>query len=63
MIVDCYVHICATTHGHGVVSDGLRRSLLFRFMRWRLGLKSTDDLALEREIEAKLASTRRLPDR
>jgi predicted TIM-barrel fold metal-dependent hydrolase len=57
MIVDCHVHVCATVPGRGKVSESLRRSLVFRFMRWRLGLKHEDGDALDRELEAKLAET------
>lgn len=42
MIVDCHVHVSACTPGHGSMSDRLRRSLPFRFMRWRLRLKGYD---------------------
>jgi predicted TIM-barrel fold metal-dependent hydrolase len=57
MILDCHVHVCATTPEHGCVSARLRRRLTFRFMRWRLGLWSRDDPQLERDVEAKLRQT------
>src|SRR4051812_18102165 len=56
MILDCHVHICATTPGHGWMSDRLQKSLAFRFMRWRLGIKGYDE-ATERQLEAKLIET------
>ncbi len=54
MIVDCHVHVCATTPGHGTVSRQLADGLLFRFMRWRLGLPGGYGEELERAVEAKL---------
>ena len=51
MIVDCHVHVCATTPGHGKVSRKLADSLLFRFMRWRLGLPGGYGEELERAIK------------
>ena len=39
MIIDCHVHIAATTPGHGKMSKRLLDSWPFRFMQWRLGLK------------------------
>src|SRR3954465_6305577 len=56
MVIDCHVHICATTPGHGWMSDRLQKSLAFRFMRWRLGIVGYDE-ATERQLEAKLAET------
>ncbi len=55
MIVDCHVHACAATPGHGHVSARLRKSLTFRFAKWRLGISGADDEALERGMEARLA--------
>jgi predicted TIM-barrel fold metal-dependent hydrolase len=58
MIVDCHVHVCATTAGHGSVSPRLRRSVAFRFMRWRIRLPGDEDQErLERVIAAKLMET------
>jgi predicted TIM-barrel fold metal-dependent hydrolase len=57
MIVDCHVHACATTPGHGSLSARLRKSLTFRFARWRLGIASEDDATMERGMEAKLVET------
>lgn len=57
MIVDCHVHVCATTPGHGKVSDRLINSLTFRFMRWRLGLPDDNGELIERAVEAKLIET------
>jgi predicted TIM-barrel fold metal-dependent hydrolase len=56
VIIDCHVHVCATTPGHGSMSGRLQRSLAFRFMRWRLGIKGYDE-ATERQIEAMLVAT------
>ena len=56
MIIDCHVHICAMSPGHGSMSPKLLNSLPFRFMRWRLGLKGTDEQT-ERDLEAKLLET------
>jgi predicted TIM-barrel fold metal-dependent hydrolase len=56
VIIDCHVHICATTPGHGLMSDRLQKSLAFRFMRWRLGIVGYD-AATERQLERKLAET------
>lgn len=58
MIVDCHVHVCAMTPGHGSVSAKLRRRFSFVFMRWRLGVSFfADDERLEREVETKLVDT------
>jgi predicted TIM-barrel fold metal-dependent hydrolase len=56
MIVDCHVHICAMSPAHGSMSAKLLNSLPFRFMRWRLGLKGSDEQT-ERDLEAKLIET------
>jgi predicted TIM-barrel fold metal-dependent hydrolase len=56
MIIDCHVHICAMSPAHGSMSAKLLNSLPFRFMRWRLGLKGTDEQT-ERNLEAKLIGT------
>lgn len=50
MIIDCHVHIAATTPGHGKISRRLLNSLPFRFMQWRLGLNGATP-----ETEALLA--------
>jgi predicted TIM-barrel fold metal-dependent hydrolase len=57
MRIDCHVHVCADTPGHGLVSPRLRKSATFRFMRWRLGLPQPDGEAIERAVEAKLIET------
>jgi predicted TIM-barrel fold metal-dependent hydrolase len=56
MVIDCHVHICATTPGHGWMSERLQKSLAFRFMRWRLGIVGYDE-ATERQLEQKLIDT------
>src|SRR5438067_100104 len=56
MILDCHVHVCAITPGHGSMSPRVLRSLPFRFMRWRLGMRGEDE-ATERQVEAKLVET------
>src|SRR5687767_10539767 len=56
MVIDCHVHICACTPGHGWMSARLQKSLAFRFMRWRLGVVGYDEAA-ERQLEAKLIET------
>jgi uncharacterized protein len=57
MIVDCHVHVSADTPEHGFLSPRVRDSLLFRFMRWRLGLTWENGAAAERDVAAKLAAT------
>jgi predicted TIM-barrel fold metal-dependent hydrolase len=58
VIVDCHVHVCATTPGHGTVSPLLRRRFSFVFMRWRLGVPFfADDERIERAVEDRLAQT------
>jgi predicted TIM-barrel fold metal-dependent hydrolase len=56
MRIDCHVHVSALTPGHGRMSQRILRSLPFRFMRWRLGIKGEDE-ATERAIETKLVET------
>lgn len=56
MIVDCHVHISAFMPGHGSMSQRVLRSLPFRFIRSRLGMRGEDN-ATERAIEKKLAET------
>jgi uncharacterized protein len=56
VILDCHVHICACSPGHGWMSDRLQKSLAFRFMRWRLGIIGYDEQT-ERQLEAKLIET------
>ncbi len=46
MRIDCHVHVCADTPGHGLVSPRLRKSATFRFMRWELGLPEPDGEAI-----------------
>jgi uncharacterized protein len=50
MIIDCHVHLCADTPEHGVTSPRVRKSLGFRFMRWRLGVGWEDGAAVERNL-------------
>jgi predicted TIM-barrel fold metal-dependent hydrolase len=57
MIVDCHVHVCATTPGHGSVSVQLLTGLPFRFMRWRLGLPGDLSEAAEKAVAAALVAT------
>ncbi len=57
MIVDCHVHICATTPGHGSLSVQLLTGLPFRFMRWRLGLPGELSAAAEKAVAAALIAT------
>jgi uncharacterized protein len=58
VIVDCHVHVCATTPGHGTVSARLRRRFSFVFMRLRLGVPFfADDERIERAVEDRLAET------
>ena len=54
MIIDCHVHVCALTPGHGCMSDRLLKSLPFRFMRWRLGSCRASDAATERAARREL---------
>src|SRR5437762_2489408 len=51
MVIDCHVHISATTHPHGMVSQRLLKSLPLKFMRWRLGLDPAGP-AFDAELEA-----------
>ena len=53
MIIDCHVHTCAVTPGHGKMSDRVFKSAAFRFMRWRLGMRGRDEQT-ERDLEAYL---------
>jgi len=57
MKIDCHVHICADTPEHGSVSRYLRRTVAFRFMRWRLKLPAEDGAVLEHALEARLSET------
>jgi uncharacterized protein len=57
MIVDCHVHAVTDTPEHGRLSRRVRTSLTFRFIRWRLGLRSREGEAFEREAEALLLRT------
>ena len=56
MTIDCHVHVSAFTAPHGGMSQKILRSLPFRFIRWRLGIRG-EDAAAERAIAAKLATT------
>src|SRR5689334_10463614 len=57
MIIDCHVHVCAMTPGHGSASELLMRRWSIRFIRWRLGLTPENGEPLERDVEAKLVET------
>jgi predicted TIM-barrel fold metal-dependent hydrolase len=50
MNIDCHVHICALTPGHGSMSPRILKSLPFRFMRWRLGMVG-EDAQTERNLK------------
>jgi predicted TIM-barrel fold metal-dependent hydrolase len=54
MNIDCHVHICAFTPGHGHMSDRLIHSIPFRFMRWRLGLTADRTTGNEEKLAALL---------
>jgi predicted TIM-barrel fold metal-dependent hydrolase len=56
MIVDSHVHVAAMCMPHGFMSQRQQKTLPFRFMRWRLGMRG-NDAATERQIEAKLVET------
>jgi predicted TIM-barrel fold metal-dependent hydrolase len=56
MVIDCHVHVAATTFPHGGTSPRQLNTLPFRFMRWRLGITG-DDESKERQIEARLVET------
>src|SRR3712207_1634816 len=56
MVIDCHVHMCAASPGHGSISPSLLRSIPFRFMQWRLGVGSYGP-ETERAMEKKLAET------
>jgi len=56
MVIDCHVHVCAASPGHGSLSESLLKSLPFRFMQWRLGVGAYGP-ETERAMEAKLAET------
>lgn len=40
MNIDCHVHVSALTPAHGKMSDRVLRSVPFRFMQWRLGVRN-----------------------
>jgi uncharacterized protein len=50
MRIDCHVHTCAFTPPHGKMSAHLLKTLPFRFMRWRLGMKGAD-AKTEQQVE------------
>jgi predicted TIM-barrel fold metal-dependent hydrolase len=56
MILDCHVHVCAFTAGHGQTSPRLLGSIPFVFMRWQFGLQGSDGTT-EREMENLLVRT------
>ena len=55
MILDCHVHIAACTPGHGSMSPRLLKSVAFKFMQWRFGIKgatrATEAALLQKLIE------------
>jgi uncharacterized protein len=57
MILDCHVHACAATPGHGCLSPRLFRQWNSRFMRWRLGVRGPHGEALEQQAERRLVET------
>ncbi len=57
MIIDCHVHACTATPGHGHLSEQLLKQWNVRFMRWRLGINAADGATLERQAEDKLLGT------
>ena len=60
MVIDCHLHLCTFTPEHGGTSAHLLRTLPFRFMRWRLGMKGADastERALERKFGQLMAET------
>jgi uncharacterized protein len=59
MIIDCHVHVCATTRGHGFVSQRLQNSLVFRFMRLAQHLPHGHTPYLERAVENRLVTSLR----
>src|SRR3954452_11422355 len=56
MLIDCHVHVCACTPGHGKMSETLLKSLPFRFMQWKLGMSGSSEQT-ERSLERKLVET------
>lgn len=63
MVIDCHVHVSARLPSHGLMSDKLVKSLPFRFMGWRLGLKPnspTFDTELEAVMAKAIANTEKL---
>ena len=57
MRIDCHVHVCTTTPGHGRMSPRLIHSPLFSFMRWRLGLPWDNGPPIERAVADKMVET------
>jgi predicted TIM-barrel fold metal-dependent hydrolase len=63
MRIDCHVHTCAFTPAHGKMSAHLLKTLPFRFMRWRLGMKGAGaetELQVERLLFRLLDETTQL---
>src|SRR2546428_7082076 len=56
MVIDCHVHVCAASPGHGSLSLSLLKSIPFRFMQWQLGIVPYA-AETEREMERKLSET------
>src|SRR5579884_1341016 len=54
MIIDCHVHVCADTPGHGWVAPRLVRRWNFRALRWLLGIRAKAGVELQRQVEAKV---------
>src|SRR4051794_40867008 len=51
MVIDCHVHVSATSPPHGIMSDKLLKSLPFKFMKWRLRLDPAGP-AFDAELES-----------
>jgi len=61
MLIDCHVHVCACLPGHGLMSERLLKSLPFRFMQWRFGLRGASaetECELERVLVRTIDETR-----
>jgi mannonate dehydratase len=42
MLIDCHVHVSCLVPGHGLMSPRILKSLPFRFMQWRLGVRQDE---------------------
>jgi predicted TIM-barrel fold metal-dependent hydrolase len=56
MILDCHVHVCANSPGHGKMSKRLLTSIPFRFMQWRFKLNGFSP-QVDKQVEDLLART------